>query len=166
MHALARWRVSLGFVTAAVVLAFARPTPRALLIGGLVAAVGEFVRIWAAGHLQKGQEITRSGPYRFTRHPLYVGSVIMGAGVAIAAANWIIAAVIAVYLVVTLTAAIRTEEASLDAKFEGAYADYRAGLAPPVSRPFSLDRVKANREYRSALGLIAGFAILYLRSRW
>ena len=156
----------LGFVTAVVTAVLAQPTWSSWQLGLMIAIVGELIRIWAAGHLEKGREVTRSGPYRWSAHPLYVGSVIMGAGVAIAAANWIIAAVIAVYLVVTLTAAIRTEEASLDAKFEGAYADYRAGLAPPVSRPFSLDRVKANREYRSALGLIAGFAILYLRSRW
>lgn len=161
---IARWRVALGFLTAAIVIAIARPSPRSLLIGGLIAAVGEIVRIWAAGHLQKGQEITRSGPYRFTRHPLYVGSAILGAGVAIAAHNWIAIPIAVAYLAVTLTAAIQTEEASLDARFEGAYSSYRAGLAPPVSRPFSWGRVKANREYRAVLGLIAGFGILFLRS--
>jgi protein-S-isoprenylcysteine O-methyltransferase Ste14 len=161
---IARWRVTLGFLTAAIVIAIARPSPRSLLIGGLIAAVGELVRIWAAGHLHKGQEITQSGPYRFTRHPLYAGSAIMAFGVAVAAHNWIAIPIVIVYLAVTLTAAIQTEEASLDEKFEGAYSDYRAGLAGPVSRSFSWDRVKTNREHRAVVGLIAGFAILYLRS--
>ncbi len=50
------------------------------------------------------------------------------------------------YLAVTLMAAVRTEEAALDAKFAGAYSAYRAGLAAPVARPFSWARVLANRE--------------------
>jgi protein-S-isoprenylcysteine O-methyltransferase Ste14 len=161
---LARWRVSLGFLTAAIVIAIARPSPRSLLVGGIIAAVGELIRIWAAGHLHKGQEITRSGPYRFTRHPLYAGSAIMSFGVAVAAHNWIAIPIVVVYLALTLTAAIKTEEASLDAKFSGEYSSYRAGLAPPVSRSFSWERVKTNREHRTVLGLIAGFGILYLRS--
>jgi protein-S-isoprenylcysteine O-methyltransferase Ste14 len=161
---IARWRVTLGFVTAAIVIAIARPSARSLLIGGALALIGELVRIWAAGHLQKGQEITRSGPYRFTRHPLYAGSAIMAIGVAIAAHHWAAIPIVALYLIVTLTAAITTEEASLDAKFAGEYSHYRAGTASPVSRAFSWERVAVNREYRAVLGLIAGFAILYLRS--
>ena len=65
----------------------ARPTSRSLAIGGAMALVGEALRIWAAGHLEKGREVTRSGPYRLTRHPLYLGSAIIGVGVAIAAAR-------------------------------------------------------------------------------
>ena len=57
------------------------------MIGGVVTLVGEACRIWAAGHLEKGLEVTRSGPYRLTRHPLYIGSAIIAAGVAIAAAS-------------------------------------------------------------------------------
>ena len=53
--------------------------------------VGEALRIWAAGHLEKGREVTRSGPYRWTRHPLYIGSAIIALGVVIAARSAIVA---------------------------------------------------------------------------
>src|SRR5919106_3708853 len=105
MTALARWRVPLGFVFGAAVLWLARPTLRSLAIGAAVAVVGEMIRIWAAGHLEKGREVTVSGPYRLTRHPLYVGSTVMGVGLAIAAASWIVALLVIAYLAITLTAA-------------------------------------------------------------
>ena len=62
IHALARLRVTLGFVFGALVLALARPTPRSLAIGFGIAALGEAIRIWAAGHLNKSREVTTSGP--------------------------------------------------------------------------------------------------------
>ena len=74
---LARRRVTLGFVFAIAVLYFAAPTRESLLAGAAVGMVGEAIRIWAAGHLEKSREVTTSGPYRFTRHPLYLGSSIM-----------------------------------------------------------------------------------------
>jgi protein-S-isoprenylcysteine O-methyltransferase Ste14 len=92
--AIARRRVPLGFAFGALVVLLARPTSRSLMIGGAVALVGEACRIWAAGHLEKGLEVTRSGPYRLTRHPLYMGSAIIAAGVAIAAARKSVATVI------------------------------------------------------------------------
>ena len=81
---LARLRVSLGFVLALAALWLASPTPHSLAIGSLIAIAGEMIRLWAAGHLEKGREVTSSGPYAFTRHPLYLGSTVMGAGLAIA----------------------------------------------------------------------------------
>src|SRR4051812_32637912 len=81
--AIARRRVPLGFAFGALVVLLARPTSRSLMIGGAIALVGEACRIWAAGHLEKGLEVTRSGPYRLTRHPLYLGSAIIAAGGAV-----------------------------------------------------------------------------------
>ena len=74
MARLARLRVALGFVCGALVLWLAQPTAGSLLAGGAVAVVGEALRIWAAGHLNKSREVTSSGPYRWFAHPLYVGS--------------------------------------------------------------------------------------------
>ena len=128
-----------------------------------MAVGGEALRIWAAGHIDKGREITRSGPYRFLRHPLYAGSTLMGIGFAIAAWSLPVAALCAAYLGLTLAAAVRTEEAALDARFEGAYTAYREGRAAPVRRRFSMARAIANREYRAAAGLVAAFAFLYWR---
>ena len=156
----ARLRVPIGFVSSAFVVWLAHPGWRTLAIGTAVASIGEAVRVWAAGHLEKGREVTTSGPYAFTRHPLYVGSSIIGLGLAIAANRLIVGALIAAYLVVTLTAAIRTEEAHLTEKFGAAYPEYRAGRVATESRGFSLARAMRNREYRALIGLLAAFAVL------
>ncbi len=160
---LARYRVHLGFAAAIAALVLARPHPRAWLAGLVVAAAGELVRLWAAGHIEKGREITRSGPYRYVRHPLYAGSTLIGVGFSIAAWSIPVAILCVVYLGVTLAAAVRTEEATLDARFDGAYSAYREGRAEPVARRFSWARVMANREYRAVAGLIVAFAYLYWR---
>jgi protein-S-isoprenylcysteine O-methyltransferase Ste14 len=146
--------VPLGFVAAAVLLWFVQPTARSLAIGLPLAFAGQVLRIWAAGHLEKSREVTRSGPYRFTRHPLYAGSTLMGVGLAIASASWVVAAVLALYLATTIVVAIRTEEAYLRATFGDAYDQYAAGTAPEVHRRFSLERAVRNKEYRSTVGFI------------
>lgn len=165
MQRLARLRVPLGFASAVVAYVVAHPTPVSMLAGLLIALPGEGLRVWASGHLDKGREITRSGPYRHVRHPLYLGSAIMGVGFAVASASLAAALVTAAYLLLTLTAAIKTEEAVLDERFAGEYARFRAGTAAPVERRFSWSRVAANREVRALAGFVAAFALLWLRSR-
>jgi protein-S-isoprenylcysteine O-methyltransferase Ste14 len=161
---LARLRVPLGFATAAVALAMARPTWTSWLIGLPIAAAGEALRCWAAGHLDKSREITGSGPYRVVRHPLYLGSSFIGLGFILAANNLLVALVVVIYLAVTLAAAIRAEEAHLDEKFQGGYREYRAGRAAVVSRRFSWARLRVNREGRAIVGLVVGFAFLAWRA--
>ncbi len=165
MKTLARLRVPLGFMCAAVALALVRPSWTTWQAGAVVATVGELLRLWAAGHIDKGREITRSGPYRFLRHPLYVGSTLIGLGFSLASRSAIVWAVTMVYLGVTLAAAVRTEERALDERFDGAYAEYRAGRAVPVTRPFAWGRVVANREYRAVTGVVVAFAWLLIRMR-
>jgi protein-S-isoprenylcysteine O-methyltransferase Ste14 len=159
---LARWRVPLGFAAAAVAFALARPSRESWAIGVVIAAVGESLRVWAAGHLEKGREITRSGPYRFVRHPLYLGSTLLAVGFAAASRSLIVAAIAALYLSTTVVAAIRSEEAELDAAFRGGYSEYRNGRATPVARPFRWSRAVANREYRAMAGFVAAFVLLAL----
>lgn len=150
----ARWRVPLGFASAALVLWLARPTPRSLQIGLPIAIVGQGLRIWAAGHLEKSREVTSSGPYRFTRHPLYLGSTLMGLGLAITARHWLVGLLIALYLALTLWTAIRTEEAWLRATFGDAYERYAQGTMPAVRRRFAVERALRNKEYRAPIGLL------------
>ena len=157
---LARRRVAIGFAAGIVALWLAEPTPRSLAIGALVALVGEAVRVWAAGHLEKGREVTMSGPYRLTRHPLYFGSTVIGVGLAIATASWVVAALVGAYLTVTLTAAIASEEAHLTQKFGGAYPAYREGRAEAATRRFSVERALRNREYRAVIGVLAVLSVL------
>ena len=160
----ARYRVRLGFPSAAVALWLADPGPRSLAAGAVVACAGEALRIWAAGHLEKGREVTASGPYRLTRHPLYLGSAIIGAGFAIASASVSAAVLVLGYLVVTLTAAMYGEEAHLTEKFGDAYPQYREGRAPAAPRRFSLARAVANREHRAVAGLAVVLALLWWKA--
>jgi protein-S-isoprenylcysteine O-methyltransferase Ste14 len=157
---IARNRVRLGFPAAALALWLARPTLRSLIAGAVLAILGECLRIWAAGHLEKGREVTVSGPYRFTRHPLYAGSTLIGVGLAIASASLAVSALVLVYLTLTLTSAVRSEERHLTEKFGHAYPAYREGRAPEVVRRFSVGRAIANREYRAMLGLALSLALL------
>ena len=163
MSLLTRLRVPLGFAAAAVAFFLARPSWTSWRIGLSVALVGEIVRLWASGHIEKGREITRSGPYQFVRHPLYLGSALLGLGFVVAANNTAVALLTLLYLGLTLTAAARSEEAHLDEKFQGAYSDYRAGTMMPATRPYSWKRAIANREYQAVLGLVAAFALLWWR---
>ncbi|MEO6212789.1 MAG: isoprenylcysteine carboxylmethyltransferase family protein [Vicinamibacterales bacterium] len=162
---IARLRVPLGFMFGIVALWLAHPTRRTLIVGGLIALAGEGVRIWAAGHLEKAREVTITGPYRLTRHPLYVGSTLIGVGLAVAAADGVVAAIVIAYLAVTLTAAIRTEEAHLTEKFGSAYPEYRAGRTAGAQRRFALERAMRNREYRAAIGVLLVMLALYWKTR-
>ena len=160
---LARLRVPLGFAFAVVVFVAARPTRTSLVAGAMVAALGEAIRFWAAGHVEKGREVTSSGPYRFTRHPLYAGSAVIGLGLAVACYDWIAAAIVVLYLATTLTAAIRTEEAWLRATFGAQYTAYCEGHT--VAREFRVARALGNREYRAIAGLALSLVLLALKIR-
>jgi hypothetical protein len=132
---------------------------------------GESLRLWAAGHLNKSREVTTSGPYRWIGHPLYAGSLIMGAGLAIAADKVIVAVLIAAYLATTIPAAIRSEEAFLREKFGDQYDRYRRagvdvrGSAPGVRR-FSLQQAIANHEQRTIAGLAGAVLLLVLKATY
>ena len=164
----ARLRVPLGFAFGAVVLTLARPTWRSLVVGTVVAAVGETIRVWAAGHLDKGREVTQSGPYRLLAHPLYAGSALTGVGLAIATANAWSALLIVVYLGLTLRAAIRSEESALTRRFGSEDEKHRNGpMAGSTSeRRFSVARAIGNREQRAIAGMIAVVLLLALKTMW
>jgi protein-S-isoprenylcysteine O-methyltransferase Ste14 len=169
---IARMRVALGFVFGVLVLILAQPTGRSLLVGMSVAAVGELFRIWAAGHLHKSREVTASGPYRFVPHPLYVGSSVMGVGLAISCTSVLVALLIAVYLVTTLTAAIKSEEAYLRRTFGDQYDLYRSGVAAKrrdlaeTRRRFSVAQAIANREYRAVVGFVIAVLLLVWKATY
>ena len=177
---LARFRVALGWVFAPLVLIVAEPTAGSIAVGMSIAAVGEALRIWAAGHLNKAREVTSSGPYRWFAHPLYVGSSIMGAGLGIASHSVIVIGIIALYLFFTLRAAVASEEAYLRRAFGDQYDLYRAGRnaarASGSSRPFSsggkgppawnISRAIANREHRAVVGLLVAVLLLVLKATY
>ncbi|HYM21955.1 MAG TPA: isoprenylcysteine carboxylmethyltransferase family protein [Vicinamibacterales bacterium] len=167
---LARFRVALGWAVAPLVLIVAEPSAGSIAVGMSIAAVGEALRIWAAGHLNKAREVTVSGPYRWFAHPLYVGSSIMGAGFGIASHSLIVIGLIALYLVLTLTAAIASEEAFLRRTFGDQYDLYRRGRdsarAGGSSRAFSWRRALDNHEHRALVGWLVALLLLVLKATY
>jgi len=105
----------------------------------------------AAGHLEKSREVTCSGPYRWSRHPLYVGSALMGVGLAIAGNSAVAAAVIGFYLMITMAAAIRTEEAFLRSRFGRSTTITATRHRPPLRPRIQPRPAWRNREYRAVL---------------
>lgn len=165
--------MSLGFVFGVLVLWLARPTPSTIAVGAVIGMAGEGLRVWAAGHLNKAREVTMSGPYRWVGHPLYTGSSIIGVGLAVASGSLVVAALIAVYLTATLTAAIKSEEAFLRRTFGDQYDRYRrggaAGVADTEARGavrFSFERARANHEHRAIVGLALAVLLLVLKASY
>lgn len=161
---LARWRVPLGFLCGVAVLWLATPTTASVALGSAVALVGEVIRVWAAGHLEKGREVTCSGPYRWMGHPLYVGSTVMGIGLAVAARSVPVAILALVYLGTMIPLAIRSEEAALVARFGRRYEEYRRGTVVDRERPFNWALAMRNKEYRALIGFLVAMAILCLKA--
>jgi protein-S-isoprenylcysteine O-methyltransferase Ste14 len=160
---LARFRVFLGFVLGALVLWLSAPTGWSVTAGALVGSLGEALRIWAAGHLRKSREVTASGPYRWFSHPLYLGSSVLGLGLAIASGDVLVALLIAAYVVVALTIAAKREEVFLRRTFGDQYNRYRNG-AVDGRRRFSWAQAMANRESRAIIGFLLAVGLLALKA--
>jgi protein-S-isoprenylcysteine O-methyltransferase Ste14 len=162
----ARWRVRLGYPLAIVVLLLARPTPKSILAGAVIGAIGLWVRALAAGHLHKQQVLTVTGPYAYTRNPLYLGSLILIIGAAVAAHSWVSALVLICYFALFYSFVMRREERELYQHHGNAFQEY-ARTVPlflprltPAKLPtenlgaFSFAQYKKNREYRAAIGVL------------
>ena len=121
---------------------------------------GELLRLWAAGHLEKSHEVTASGPYRYMRHPLYLGSSLIGIGAGDCRHQPASSQRSSDYLGLTLTAACRSEEAHLREKFGDAYDAYGEKRMAPMTRDLQLSARCENREHHTIAGLFAGFALL------
>ena len=166
---LSRYRVPAGWLVGLLVAVLAEPTPGWLSAGLVLACAGEAVRIWASGHIEKTKRLATGGPYAHSRNPLYVGSLLIALGVAAACASpWVVLAV-AAYFLAFYPAVMREEAAFLAGKFPGEYASWAAvvplfwpRLAPAGARVSRFDwaRVRANREWRTALALPLVAALL------
>jgi protein-S-isoprenylcysteine O-methyltransferase Ste14 len=174
---LVRLRVPVTWILGLLALALARPTPRLLIAGGLIAALGEALRVWSAGHLMKGVEVTQSGPYAWTRNPLYLGSSLMGLGFAVATGRWELLVVLLVLLFAVFRPVIRTEARKLSERFPEDYAGYAREVplflprpwrraAGARSRSFSWARVRGNREIQTIAGCLAVVILLWVKMKW
>jgi protein-S-isoprenylcysteine O-methyltransferase Ste14 len=168
-----RIRVPLGFVFAGVFLWLARPTGWSML--GSVALVGPgiWLRAYAAGYVRKNAELTVTGPYAYTRNPLYLGSMLIAFGFAGAAGSWVILVALAGLFVAIYIPTISSEEAYLRGRFAGfdAYAARVPRLLPRLTAAkteaeggaFSRALYLHHREYNCAMGAAAIYAALALR---
>jgi len=166
-----RIRVPLGFIFAVVFVLLAQPTRNSLIVGALVLVPGLVLRGLASGHVQKDKQLTTSGPYAYTRNPLYLGSLMLAAGFAIAACSWWIVGIMLVMFAVIYIPVIAGEERYLRMTFPE-YDDYARHvprflprLAPYGSRQsaYSPDRYWKHREYQATLGCAAVLAILIIK---
>lgn len=168
----ARWRVPLGFALGAAYLVFCQPTLRLLLAGAAVGFAGLALRAWSAGCLQKNQRLATSGPYSYTRNPLYLGSSLLGLGFAVAGGSWILGAAFLLFFVAVYWPVILREETFLRGEFGDAYDQYASAVPlfiPRIARhspgqeDFRWGLYRKNREYEAALGYVAGILFLALK---
>jgi protein-S-isoprenylcysteine O-methyltransferase Ste14 len=157
-----RWRVrvTLIFVILAVVLA--KPKLWAILAGVGLTIIGLLIRTWASGHLEKEKKLTTSGPYRYTRNPLYFGNLLIGLGVAIGSQSWWILGCVFVVFGIFYTAIIQAEKQKMGELFPVEYAEYKKlvplffpsyfSTLPHQNVRFSRTLYKNNREFRAIIG--------------
>jgi protein-S-isoprenylcysteine O-methyltransferase Ste14 len=166
-----RIRVPLGFIFAVVFVFLARPSRTSLVVGALVLVPGLVLRGLASGHVQKDKQLTTSGPYAYTRNPLYLGSLMLAAGFAIAARSWWIVAIMLLMFAVIYVPVIAGEERYLRQAFPeyDDYARHVPRFLPRLTRygsqqsAYSAARYWKHREYQASLGCAAVLAILILK---
>jgi protein-S-isoprenylcysteine O-methyltransferase Ste14 len=167
-----RWRVASGYPLAIISFYFARPTKESLAEGALIALVGLLIRAAAAGIVRKGQQLSTSGIYAWTRNPLYFGSTILAAGFAVGSNSWIVAAVVAGYILIFYPAVVRREDRDLRERFGAEFSAYAARVSgfipwptrhPPGAPGFSWAQYMRNHEYRAAVGTVIAMTVLVLR---
>jgi protein-S-isoprenylcysteine O-methyltransferase Ste14 len=142
-----------------------------LLCGVGIAILGLLLRGYAAGHLRKHKQLATSGPYAFTRNPLYLGSVLLAMGFSVASHSWISTLLLAAYLAIFYPVVIRREQAELKTLYGAAFVEYasqvpafwpRLSPAIPSTERFSWLLYRQNREYEAAIGLAVAMAILWI----
>lgn len=171
-----RWRVRLGYPLAIAVLFFSRSTPRSILWGALVGVLGLWVRAYAAGYLHKQEVLTVTGPYAYTRNPLYLGSAILTLGAGIATSSWKSALILLVYFAVFYSMVMKREANELRLRHGAAFEEYArtvplfiprltaAKLPGNSAGSFSFGQYKKNHEWQAAVGFL--FLLLVLLVIW
>jgi protein-S-isoprenylcysteine O-methyltransferase Ste14 len=170
-----RIRVPLGFLFAVFYFWLARPSWRSLMVGSIVIAPGLLIRALASGHVRKNEALATSGPYAYTRNPLYLGSLVMGVGFAVAAQSWWVGVALVVMFLAIYLPVIRDEETFLRKKFPE-FEEYARRVPRMLPRltpnsgdekespaGFSFELYLKHREYNALLGALAMFAGLIVK---
>jgi protein-S-isoprenylcysteine O-methyltransferase Ste14 len=163
-----RIRVPLGFVFAILYFWLAKPTLQSILIGAALVIPGVVIRALASGQLRKNEELATGGLYAYTRNPLYLGSLILSIGFALASRSWWIVGGIVVLFFAIYLPVIRGEEMFLQEHFPQ-FQDYarqvprlfpRLTSSSKNSGAFSWDLYWKHREYNAALGAAAMLGLM------
>jgi protein-S-isoprenylcysteine O-methyltransferase Ste14 len=170
-----RIRVPLGFLFALLYFWLARPSWRSLMLGAIVVAPGLLIRALASGHVRKNESLATSGPYAYTRNPLYLGSLVMGLGFCAAARSWWVGVALVVMFFAIYLPVIRDEETFLRRTFPEfeEYARRVPRMSPRVT-PYSSDEREApggfswelylkHREYNALLGTVGMMTALIVK---
>ena len=169
-----RIRVPLGFLFAAAYIWMAHPTVRSILIGSCVIALGVTIRALASGHVQKNEQLATSGPYAFTRNPLYLGSFVLACGFIVAARSWWVAIIAAAIFFAIYVPVMRSEEEFLRSQFPEFenYSRHVPRFFPRFkgyqssSASFSAHLYWKHREHNAALGSALMLAVLAIKVAW
>jgi len=163
-----RVRVTLIFVVLAVVLA--KPKLWSILAGVGLTIIGMLLRTWASGHLEKEKKLTTSGPYRYTRNPLYFGNLLIGLGMVIGSQSWWILGCAFMVFGIFYTVIILSERQKMEELFPVEYAEYKRfvplffpsyfSTLPRQEVRFSGTLYKNNREFRALIGAVIFWLIL------
>jgi protein-S-isoprenylcysteine O-methyltransferase Ste14 len=166
---LQRYRVFFGFVFAVLFLVFSQPNAVVIGIGFAVALIGLAIRAWACGHIRKIRELDTSGPYAYTRNPLYLGSLIIAIGFGIASGVWWLAILTLAFFASIYLPVINVEAEELENVMGNDYREYAANVPlffprltawKKSARKFDFQLYSRHGEYNAALGLFAAAAIL------
>ncbi len=164
-----RLRVRAGLFLALAVVLLARPTWFSILIGILISFLGLVIRAWASGHLRKEKALAVSGPYRYSRNPLYLGNFLLGIGITAGARSWWVLGLCVAYYSVFYPMIIRRERERMKNLFPQQYVEYGRKVplffpSPrkhlPANGRFSWPLYRRNREYRALLGTILVWLVL------
>jgi len=164
------------FIGAILLIVFARPHSTGILIGLLLIFLGEMIRIWAAGHLQKNEVLTVTGPYAYVKNPLYIGSIFITAGFCILADNiYLLAAAFFMFCFHYIPYKKRVEGDRLKKIFGNQYEDYDQAVPEYLPRwtPYPHEKVSwqfkcfiENSEEGILLIIIAGILLVLSRPFW
>jgi len=172
-RSLQRLRVPLGFLFAIVFLIFSKPTILSLAIGSIVVLAGVLIRAWSAGHIRKASTLAVTGPYAYTRNPLYLGSLILGLGFAAAGGVWWLAVLFCVLFVGIYLPVMRVEAEDIRNIFGEDFDEYERNVPLFIPRFLPWKKASGNfdfqlylkyREYRAAIGAACVIAVLIAKS--
>ena len=171
------YRVKVGILFALLYISFASPTYYSFIYGIPFIMLGEAIRIWASGHIIKGLTLTVSGPYSYSRHPLYLGSIIIAIGFTIIANSPIIIGLMILYFFFFYTPTILKEETTLKEKFSESFSIYKELVSLFISKenrwylpgkfaPFKLSRFLHNRENDFIIVIFIIIIILFFKMKY